>query len=77
MPEGDFVVPGDLLGTSEEFISGEGTYEESGNIFANATGKIKINKRERSVNIEPLTKMPPIPREGDIVVGRVVDIKDL
>jgi exosome complex component CSL4 len=75
MSEGDFVVPGDLVGTSEEYISGKGTYEEGGNIFANATGKVAVNKKERSVFIEPVTKIPPTPREGDIVVGRVVDIK--
>jgi len=75
MTESNFVIPGDMVGSSEEFLPGSGTYEENGNIYASATGRIAINKRDRSVYIEPLTKMPPTPREGDIVVGRVTDIK--
>lgn len=75
MSEGNFVVPGDFIGTSEEYISGKGTYEDGGNIYANATGKVAYHKKERSINVEPVTKVPPTPREGDIVVGRVTDIK--
>ena len=75
MPEGDNVVPGDIVGTSEEYLPGKGTYEEKGNIYANLTGKIAINKKERKVIINPITNIPPTPKEGDIVVGRVVDIK--
>lgn len=75
MTENNFVVPGDLVGTSEEYLPGKGTYEENGNIYANMTGNIVVDKKERSVNVEPLVKAPPVPREGDIVIGRVVDIK--
>lgn len=75
MTENDFVVPGDLVGTSEEYLPGNGTYEDNGNIYADITGKIAINKKERSVYIEPVINAPPVPREGDIVVGRVTDIK--
>ena len=58
MTENNFVVPGDLVGTSEEYLPGNGTYEENGNIYANITGKIAINKKERSVYIEPAIKIP-------------------
>jgi exosome complex component CSL4 len=75
MPEGEFVIPGDVVGTSEEFLPGKGTYEDKGNIYAIMTGKVTINNKERSVSIEPLTKVPPTPKEGDIVIGRVTDIK--
>ena len=75
MIDTNFVVPGDLVGTSEEYLPGSGTYEENGNIYADITGKISINAKERSVFIEPVIKAPPVPHEGDIVVGRVVDIK--
>ncbi len=75
MPEGDFVIPGDLIGTSEEFLPGKGTYEDKGNIYAITTGKVAFNKKERSVAVEPVTNIPPTPKEGDIVIGRVTDIK--
>ncbi|AFD00483.1 putative RNA-binding protein [Methanocella conradii HZ254] len=75
MPEGEFVIPGDMIGTSEEFIPGKGTYEDKGNIYAVTTGRVVYNKKERSVSVEPVTNTPPTPREGDIVIGRVTDIK--
>ncbi len=75
MTENNFVIPGDLVGTSEEYLPGSGTYEDNGNIYATTAGKIAIDKKERSVYIEPAVKTPPTPHEGDIVVGRVVDIK--
>lgn len=75
MPEGDFVVPGDFIGTSEEYLPGKGTYEEKGNIYADMTGRLAYDRKERSVFIDPATNVPPTPKEGDIVVGRVVDIK--
>ncbi len=75
MPEGEFVIPGDMIGTSEEFIPGKGTYEDKGNIYAVTTGRVVYNRKERSVSVEPVTNIPPTPREGDIVIGRVTDIK--
>ena len=75
MAEEKIVIPGDMVGTSEEFLPGRGTYEENGNIYANTTGRVAIDKKERAVYIEPVTKVPPTPREGDIVVGRITDIK--
>ncbi|WP_174591404.1 exosome complex RNA-binding protein Csl4 [Methanocella conradii] len=75
MPEGEFVIPGDMIGTSEEFIPGKGTYEDKGNIYAVTTGRVVYNKKDRSVSVEPVTNIPPTPKEGDIVIGRVTDIK--
>lgn len=75
MVENNFVIPGDMVGTSEEFLPGRGTYEENGNIYANTTGRVAFDKKERAVYIEPVTNVQPTPREGDIVVGRVTDIK--
>lgn len=69
------VLPGDLIGTSEEFMAGENAYEQNGLIYAAATGRVKVDKKERRAGVEPTTDMPPVPREGDIVVGRVTDIR--
>ncbi len=71
MPEiGDFVIPGDMIGTSEEFLPGQGTYEDNGNIYAITTGRVAYNKKERSISITPVTNTPPTPKEGDIVIGQ-------
>ncbi len=72
----NIVVPGDLIGTSEEYIAGDGTYEEKGKIYAALTGQVEKNKKERIVEIVPLMDTPPILKNGDIVVGRVVDLKN-
>jgi exosome complex component CSL4 len=71
----NFVIPGDFLGTSEEFLSRNGTYKDKGNIYSAYTGVVKIDTKERSISIVPQTGIPPIPKVGDIVLGRVSDIK--
>jgi exosome complex component CSL4 len=76
MMENKFVIPGDFIGTSEEFIAGAGTYEEKGNIFASIAGYIKINRKDRVVTVLPSTNVPPVPKTGDVVVGRIVDLKN-
>ncbi|MFQ5887403.1 MAG: exosome complex RNA-binding protein Csl4 [Candidatus Hydrothermarchaeales archaeon] len=75
MENGTFVVPGDVLGYSEEFLPGDGAYEEDGTICAAVTGKVSIDMKERKLTVIPATDTPPVPKEGDIVIGKVVDIK--
>lgn len=70
------VLPGDLIGTSEEFAPKSGTYLEGGNIYASSSGIVKINKKERSISVNPVTNTPPHLQVGDIVIGRVSDVKD-
>jgi len=70
------VLPGDLIGTSEEFIPKSGTYVDGGNIYASASGIVKINNKERSISVEPVTNTPPHLVVGDIVIGQVTDVKD-
>jgi exosome complex component CSL4 len=72
---GEFVVPGTELGYSEEFIPGEGAYEEDGRVFASRTGTLVIDMRERKIKVKPRTSVPPMPRNGDLVIGKVVDVK--
>ncbi|CAG0994848.1 hypothetical protein METP2_02848 [Methanosarcinales archaeon] len=70
------VLPGDLIGTSEEFIPKSGAYIDGGNIYASASGIVKINNKERSISVEPVTNTPPHLVVGDIVIGQVTDVKD-
>ena len=66
----ELVVPGDLL-DSPGLKPGVGTYSEGGKIYAAQLG-IK-NERAGYVNIVPLSGRY-IPRSGDAVVGKVIDI---
>ncbi len=70
------VLPGDLIGTSEEYSPKNGTYVDKGNIYATASGIVKINTKDRSISVIPVTNTPPHIQVGDIVIGRVTDVKD-
>lgn len=72
---GEFVVPGTELGFSEEFIPGDGAYEEGGKVYASRTGALAIDMKERRITVEPKTSIPPMPKDGDYVIGTVVDVK--
>lgn len=73
---GDFVLPGDFLGTSEEFLVGDGVYEEGGRIYSALPGVLLVDMRERKVSVFPKTNTIPIPKNGDIVIGQVVEVKE-
>jgi len=53
-----------------------GTYLDGGNIYASASGIVKINNKERSISVIPVTNTPPHLNVGDIVIGQVTDVKD-
>ncbi len=70
---GELVFPGTRLAVTEEFIGGQGTYTEGNLIYAAVAGKVSINieRHEISVMSKPTTAV--IPRNGDIVIGGVVN----
>jgi exosome complex component CSL4 len=68
-----FVMPGDRIGYSEEFVCGEGVYEESGEIFAAVAGFLEI--KDRTVNVKTINRIPEI-KKGDVVIGRVFDVRN-
>jgi exosome complex component CSL4 len=73
--EGKFVTPGESLGISEEFMPGSGTYEEEGGIFAAVSGNVKIDMKDRKMSVVPKVSVPPEIKDGDIVIGKVWDVK--
>ena len=73
--ERTIVVPGDFLGTSEEFTLGNGVYSEEGNLYALQIGQISVNDK-RVIEIQPAVETPPVLKEGDVVIGRIEDIRD-
>jgi exosome complex component CSL4 len=68
------VVPGDLLGTAEEFVPGRGTYEHDGRIYAALLGHSRIDPSSRSVSVHALHSVPELD-SGDLVLGRVDELK--
>lgn len=69
------VLPGDLLGTAEEFFPSEGAYEENGKIYSKFVGVPEYNLKEKTVKIK--SKNPPVVlKEGDIVIGTISDLKE-
>ena len=68
-----FVMPGDRIGYAEEFLAGEGVYEEGGELFAAVAGYAVLSNK--TVSVKPVKELPQILR-GDIVLGRVVDVRN-
>jgi exosome complex component CSL4 len=74
--EGSFVLPGDVVGSSEEFVPGDCTYAKGGVIFASTAGLIRIDPKTRTASVLPKTNAPVKLCHGDIVVGEVIDMKE-
>jgi exosome complex component CSL4 len=68
------VLPGDLLGTAEEFVPGYGTYENHGRIFASLLGRPRFEPRDRAILVDALNAIPRIVDE-DLVYARVDEVK--
>lgn len=71
----DLVFPGDLVGMSEEWLSGEGTYEEEGKLYAAHYGIVRYDEEDLKAFVKPLNEIVEI-EEGDIVYGEVRDRKN-
>ncbi|MCI4325810.1 MAG: exosome complex RNA-binding protein Csl4 [Thermoplasmata archaeon] len=73
-PTSTLVIPGDLLGTAEEFVPGHGTYEDRGKIYAALLGHRHVDPSDRAVRVEALNAIPSI-HDEDLVYGRVDEVK--
>lgn len=73
---GDFVVPGEFLATAEEFMPGEGAYEEDGEVYSSCTGVVLVDVRTKRISVFPRTTVPPELKRGDIIVGRIEEVRD-
>ena len=71
-----FVLPGDFIGTTEEFRADAQTYEKTGGVYAAIAGTVRVNTVRRSVSVIPCTDTPPILQRGDVVIGQIVGLRD-
>ena len=58
MDEKKFVVPGDFIGTEEEYLPGAGTRSEGEKVFATLTGE--VTDKARTLSIEQKRKLAPL-----------------
>lgn len=76
LEKGGFVLLGELVGTTEEFKSGNGTAVIAGDIYSTATGNVLIDRKARVVSVKPNTITPNILKVGDVVYGRISDVRE-
>lgn len=72
---GDFVLPGDALGVTEEFLPSEWTYDDHGEIRSLVAGTVTIDQKNKKISIVPKAKSPAILKKGDIVLGQIRDVR--
>jgi len=72
---GDFVLPGDILGVTEEFVPSDWTYEEEGKIKSLVVGTVIIDDKNKKIAISPKTGVPPILEAGKSIIGEVSDVR--
>ncbi|HWQ44329.1 MAG TPA: exosome complex RNA-binding protein Csl4 [Methanosarcina barkeri] len=76
LEKGGFVLPGELVGTTEEFKPGAGTTISAGDIYSTATGNVIIDRKARIVSVKPNTLTPNILKVGDILYGKITDVRE-
>jgi len=74
--EGRVVLPGDKVAVTEELKAGDGTYEINGEIFSSIVGIFRIDRKKMRALVEPITSIPLVIKEGDIVICEVKQIGD-
>jgi exosome complex component CSL4 len=75
MSKDKLVLPGEQISTSEELLSGDGTFEEDGIIRASRIGKYVIDEKQRKAIVKPLTSIPVVLKKGDIVLAEVRSVR--
>ncbi len=69
------VLPGEKLSTSEELLSGEGTFEEDGIIRASWLGEYSVDSKNRQATVKPFTSVPVLIKKGDTVLAQVGSVR--
>lgn len=69
--EKKIVMPGEFIGTEEEYISGAGTYSDGERIYATISGELSEEQRKLSVRqAHSLSVLGP----GAVIIGKVENI---
>lgn len=65
------VIPGETLAEGMDYLPGENTYRENDKIYSKSLGLVSVSGRV--VKITPLSG-PYVPKPGDKILGKVIDI---
>ncbi len=73
-----FTLPGEYIGTPEEYDSGFGTYKdtEKAEIRSSNTGELKLDKEKHLAEIRAQTKIPKMQSPVTIILGKVIKTRD-
>lgn len=73
-----FTLPGEYIGTPEEYDSGFGTYKnsEEGDIRSSNTGELKLDKKKHKAEVRAKTKIPKMQAPGTVILGVVTRTRD-
>ena len=69
--EKDLVVPGELL-AEDDYYPGRGTFEDDGKICSKLLGLVSL--RNKKISVIPL-KSKYLPKKGDVVIGKIDDVR--
>ena len=67
----DLVIPGQVL-ADEEYYSGRGTFKENGRVCSSLLGRVSL--RNKKIRVVPL-KSKYVPKKGDVVIGKINDVR--
>ncbi len=69
--EKDLVVPGELL-AEDDYYPGRGTFDDDGKICSKLLGLVSL--RNKKISVIPL-KSKYLPKKGDVVIGKIDDVR--
>ncbi|MDR0901050.1 MAG: exosome complex RNA-binding protein Csl4 [Methanobrevibacter sp.] len=72
---GDFVMPGDILGVTEQFLPDEWTYDDDGYVKSAIPGEVSIDNKNKTISVLPSRGNPNLLKLGDTVYGQVRDVR--
>ena len=67
----DLVIPGEVL-ADDEYYSGRGNFKEDGKICSSLMGLVSL--RNKKIRVIPL-KSKYVPKKGDVVIGKIKDVR--
>ncbi|MCQ2970931.1 MAG: exosome complex RNA-binding protein Rrp4 [archaeon] len=67
----DLVIPGQIL-ADDEYYSGRGTFKENGKVCSSLMGLVSL--RNKKLRVIPL-KSKYVPKKGDVVIGKISDVR--
>ena len=67
----DLVIPGQIL-ADDEYYPGRGTFKEDGKVCSSLIGLVSL--RNKKIRVTPL-KSKYVPKKGDVVIGKINDVR--